>query len=443
MIMSCGDELARGNKEMPSNEKLSRLTPEQEDCDNVEKEPKVEEMDEVMEEIGEDDLNTILTTEIFDEIDKMIEEKEMSFKDPIMMLKRAGYWKVLKYARIECFEDSPLNKRFEEMIIDENEKKKEEKNEKFLIDICECYLLLNGRFDSELFSVCIPCLLKVALNKEESKETKKERDIALFSLSNVRYRCIDKELYLNEIKEVIQHYQERHDLTRLAYQSAWQFLIDRLSKDKSLEEVIANELHFAREAARELEELVRNVNWKRKDIEKGEEKEEKEILIIRRWLFSIHNSFIFCKLWNDEYVGLIGSITGVFRAFKGYNSGICYQCRDLEFVLSKKTDVKIDDLLKEGAIDLFMVEMKQTTLKDGFILTSLWFLMNIIMRLKVKEKEEMEAAKRKGTKRKVFEWMEEEGFEDSIVSFHEVFDFMNIKYDYFLSEKFYDFLVNA
>ncbi|KAH7820362.1 uncharacterized protein MONOS_2267 [Monocercomonoides exilis] len=154
-----------------------------------------------------------------------------------------------------------------EMIIDENEKKKDEKDERLLIDLCECYLTLGYDFPYELHSICVPCLLKTALKKEESKETQNETEMALLALSKAVCCFIEQELNLNEIKEIIKYHQGHRNLTQLAYQSAWLFLMDRFLYE-NVEEVIANELHLAREAARELEELTRCVNWKKKDEEK-------------------------------------------------------------------------------------------------------------------------------------------------------------------------------
>ncbi|KAH7815548.1 uncharacterized protein MONOS_18318 [Monocercomonoides exilis] len=110
---------------------------------------------------------------------------------------------------------------------------------------------LNHLSSSKLDSICVPCLLKVASKKEESEETQKEVEIALLALSNTKYFGMKREMYLNKIKAIIEYHQEHHNLTRLAYQSTWQFLVARLECDKSLGDAIINALHFTREAARE------------------------------------------------------------------------------------------------------------------------------------------------------------------------------------------------
>ncbi|KAH7825924.1 uncharacterized protein MONOS_9224 [Monocercomonoides exilis] len=88
---------------------------------------------------------------------------------------------------------------------------------------------------------------------------------------------LDKELYLNEITENIKYHQKCHNLTRLAYQSVWQFLMYRFINDKSLEEVFVNELHFAREAIKELEELAKCEKQKKKEKKPKETKIEVSI----------------------------------------------------------------------------------------------------------------------------------------------------------------------
>ncbi|KAH7814792.1 uncharacterized protein MONOS_18398 [Monocercomonoides exilis] len=84
----------------------------------------------------------------------------------------------------------------------EEDKKKEEKNEKLLVDVCECYLTLDYDLSSELLSICVSCLLKAASKKEESEETRKEVEMALLALNSIgRYEYFAQELYLNEIKK--------------------------------------------------------------------------------------------------------------------------------------------------------------------------------------------------------------------------------------------------
>eukprot|EP00770_Monocercomonoides_exilis_P013983 MONOS_13930.1-p1 / transcript=MONOS_13930.1 / gene=MONOS_13930 / organism=Monocercomonoides_exilis_PA203 / gene_product=unspecified product / transcript_product=unspecified product / location=Mono_scaffold00906:1082-2464(-) / protein_length=283 / sequence_SO=supercontig / SO=protein_coding / is_pseudo=false len=215
---------------------------------------------------------------------------------------------------------------------------------------------------TEMLSICVPCLLKVAMNKDESKEAQKEVEMALLALSNIGWEELDKEQYFNEIKEIIEYHQEHQNLTRLAYQSAWFFLLCRLNDDKSLEEVIVNELHFAREAARELEELAKNVNWKRKEEEeRGKDTKNERIFVM--WLKIFDWYFRLCELQNEGNIGLICSLVQVLREATGYRIivHLCILC------LSRAVEnraVEIVDLFESGAIDLILENIHQAIFDD-------------------------------------------------------------------------------
>ncbi|KAH7825014.1 uncharacterized protein MONOS_17467 [Monocercomonoides exilis] len=157
-------------------------------------------------------------------------------------------------------------------------------------------------------------------NREENVETQKEAEIAFLAFSNIsQYSKVEQELYLNELKEIIKYNQDHHDMTHVAYQSAWCFLIDRLLYDKNVEEVIVNVLHFGREAAREFEELTECIDWKKNDENEKRRRETKEEFIITRWLNEVYDFFDSCILWNEELVVLFSSIVRVYRAAKDNN----------------------------------------------------------------------------------------------------------------------------
>ncbi|KAH7828552.1 uncharacterized protein MONOS_4964 [Monocercomonoides exilis] len=246
---------------------------------------------------------------------------------------------------------------------------------------------------------------------------------------------IRQELYLDEIKEIIEYHQEHQNLTRLAYQSAWEFLVYRLHLDKSLEDVIVNELHFGREAAKELEELSKCVDWKRK--------EDDEVLVVERWLIVVDYYFSSCTLWNEEIAGLINCIVQVLRASRDNHKDILNGCLYTLRYATENRNVEVDDLLKSGAIGLYWEEMKQSTLDDRIVWNGLNIFLNISKRLKEKTDGETDETKRKELKRKIFERMEEEGYEDAIISFHEIFDFLHEKNCYAFSLNTSDYFVNV
>ncbi|KAH7822920.1 uncharacterized protein MONOS_8532 [Monocercomonoides exilis] len=422
-------------------EQFSKLFHEIERCREVEQIQKIDEMIELIDEMEKKEFESIFIKELFDKIHQMIEKEKLSWGHTILLLKNAGCFKELKCLICYSFDDSLLSKRIREMMIDENEKKKDEK---LLTDLCECYLLLHYKcVPDELLSIIVPCLLKAALNKEENEESQKEVEMAFIAFSHISQYCeIEQELYLNEIVEIIEYHQENYNLTRLSSQSTWQFLIKRFNNDKSLEEVIVNDLHFAREARREIEELKRNVDWKKKEEENGET-EAKEVIVIWRWINIVDYYLAWSTLWNEELAGLIRSIVQVFRASRDNYPDTNYVCIVSLKDAARNKNVKIDVLHKEGTMVVFSDEMKQSTLVDDILWNCLLFFLNISRRLKEKKDDEKEEEERKEMKRKIFERMEEEGYEDNVESLNGVISFINEKYYEELSLKFSDYFVNV
>ncbi|KAH7823997.1 uncharacterized protein MONOS_18621 [Monocercomonoides exilis] len=443
-MSSCvDDKLIDELKNIPVTEHFSELFNEFEGCNKDEQKQKILEMSEQVKEMNEKEFNSIFTMELFKKIDFMIYKKKLSMENACSFLKPVGYCKVLKNFWNPFFEKSSLSRRFEKMIIEE-EKKNEGKNEKILADLCECYIFLSCSFTSKLLSISVPCMLKVVLKKEERKKAQKEVEMALLALSNVRASEIEQELYLNEIKEIIEYHQEHRNLTSLAYQSAWEFLICRLSNERSLEEVVVNELHFAREAIKELEELMKCMNWKKKvEKEKEKRREEKEVIVLIRWIHTLYPFFVLCKMRNEGNYHLISSIVRVHRASTDNNGDLSFNCFLCFRVAAESRAVKIDDLLKSGVVEVFLEKMQQTTLQEKFVSTYLDFFLRLSRNLKGNTDGEIDEAKRKATKMEIFEKIEEEGYEDSITRLHGLLSFLCGKYflhglssnisDYFVS----------
>ncbi|KAH7819259.1 uncharacterized protein MONOS_2884 [Monocercomonoides exilis] len=308
---------------------------------------------------------------------------------------------------------SSLHLRIEKMIAEE-EKKKEGENEKLLVDLCECYLMLRNNASSELISICVPRLLKVAMNRKENEETQKDVEMALLALNRIDiYVQIEQEPYMNELKEIMKNHQEHRNLTRLAYQCTWQFLICRFFNDKSLEEVIVNELHLAREARRELEELMKCIDWGRGKEEKRVT-ETKEAFTILSLLGIFEFYFSLCTIRKEEFVGLINSIVQIFRAAKDNHREIGSQCVNILRRAVGYRTAGVDGLLKGGAVEAFLEEIQRPTMDDEMVHHISMFFKEISIRCKKEERKDM--------KKKVFEKMEEEGYEDTITSIHEIFE---------------------
>ncbi|KAH7819267.1 uncharacterized protein MONOS_2876 [Monocercomonoides exilis] len=401
-------------RNIPTREKFLKLLDDLENCNEDAQKQKIVEMNEIIDEMNEELFKSVFSKEMFDKIDEMIEEKKLTLENAVLLLKHIGYLKGLIKMWSNNFEDSKLIKRIEKMIAEE-EKKKELKNEKLLVDICECYISLRSGFPPELLSICVPCLLKVALKKEESEETQKETEMALLALNRISaYRDVEQELYLNEIREIFKYHQEHHNLTRLSYQSVWEFLFCRLFYDGDLEDIILNELHLVREATRELEELSKCIDWKKNEDKMKEMKDES---VLGRWISTLNIYFRECQIRKKEHVVLIGCIVQMLRAAKDNHREICEKCIELLITVSYNTTVEIEDLLKSGAVDAFLGEIIRFDLIKSPVDDYLQFFENVCERLKNVNKKENEETKRKETKRKVFDRLEEEGYEDCIILF--------------------------
>ncbi|KAH7826713.1 uncharacterized protein MONOS_10554 [Monocercomonoides exilis] len=268
--------------------------------------------------------------------------------------------------------------------------------------------------------ICVTCLMKVALNKKENEETLKEVEMALLALSNIgNLTIVWKEQYLNEIKEIILYHQEHHNLTRLAYQSAWQFLLNRYATDISLEDIIVNELHFAREVTRELDGLSKCVDWKETE---SKMKGKNEEMMVRRWVKMAELLFYGLQSWKEEFIGLICCIVGIYRASRESGIEMYENCISIFWNLVGHKNVGLDAFFKGGVFDLISEEIRRTTENDYVACDCLKFYREISKRVMDKENDEIEEAERKEAKRKTFEYLEEEGYEDIITSFFETID---------------------
>ncbi|KAH7816677.1 uncharacterized protein MONOS_18211 [Monocercomonoides exilis] len=398
-------------------ERFNELFSELERCNKSEQRKKIGEANEIADRMNDDEFCSIFEVEIFNKISKMIEEKKMSMENAILLLKHIGYCKVMKCAWIFGFEKSSLNDRFEKMIIEESENK-DKKNEKILIDLCECNLLLNYWFDSKLLSICVPCLLNFASKKEEIEEIQKEVEMDLLALSCIgEYFFIERKLYLNELMEVIRYHQEHQNLTQLAYQSAWDFLINRFCQDRGSEKAVANELCLAREATKELERLVKQVDLKRRE-GKTNGKEMKEMATLMRWLGSLNSFFRKCKLWNEEFVGLFRCISTLLRISRDNYRNIQMQCFYIFESLAENRTLHIDAFLNGGVIDAALEEASKSNVNFTQMKGCMMIAKDLSERLKNKKENGKKMTKLRSLKRKLFDKFEEEGFEDLMEGFY-------------------------
>ncbi|KAH7815093.1 uncharacterized protein MONOS_18348 [Monocercomonoides exilis] len=386
-------------------------------------------MNQIIDEICGEDFISICTFDFFEELFEMIEEKKIHMGKAVLLLKRIGSCRTIYGIDVNVFFHPLLNDTFQEMIVEE--KKKEEKNEKLLVDLCECCILLSeGRISNEIFEFCLPFILKVALRKEKSDETQKEVEMALLTLSEFHlFAGIGIEMFFDEITWIIKHHQKHGNLTRLAYQSAWKFLIRRLLFDEKLEYVVVNSLQFVKEVRRVLDELMGYVDWKRMN-EKEVKKSEiyvKELIVIERWIQTLGIYFDCWEIFYEDCSILVCYIDQVFQAAKDNHREICYQCVRSFEKAAGCCCVEFEDLIKYGAVDAILEVIQRQTMDDRITYESFRFFMHISTALKKKWKSEIGETKRKDTKKKLLEKFEEEGYEDSFTKFYETFHFLNRK----------------
>ncbi|KAH7819817.1 uncharacterized protein MONOS_18655 [Monocercomonoides exilis] len=399
----------------PCVKRFSDLFPELICCPADEQKQKLDEINSLLDEMDDMDLRHILSKELFKKINEMIEKKKLSLENALLLAKHVGFCKLQNIMWIDCFERTSLGERIEKMIVEEDLKKKEEKNEKLLADLCECYLLLNNGFSSELVSICVPCLLKVALNKDESEETQKEVEMALLALSNIsKFYKIKKEMYLNDIREIIKYHHEHHNLTQLAYQSAWMFLMDRFHEDEELEGVIVNELHFVGEATKELQELMESGHWKKKEKCR---KFSKEVFITKKWLTTISRYFNWRWINTDNCEELVSCLAKLCRVTRKSYLGIFRNCIDIFEQMIDKRFSDVTDFLGGEAVNLLLEDFCRLALPNKLMQRRLILFGAISKNLKGKKRTQAQETKRKKTAKELFEKYEEEGFEDIIFGF--------------------------
>ncbi|KAH7824841.1 uncharacterized protein MONOS_17458 [Monocercomonoides exilis] len=418
MRSSTCKRIDNGHVKKTFRKKFTKMLGELECCDKSKKKQIIEEMNELLGKMDKEEFESTFNEDLFDDVDSMIEEKNLSNGIAAMLLKEIGYQKNLRISSNASFKYSVLKLTLEEIITKE-ERKCKEKYGWLVVDICECYLLLRNDYHylpEETVSVCVPCLLEVAMNKDRSEKTQKKVELALMALGNVGHLVkIERALYLKEITEIIKYHQEHRNLTHLAYQSAWNFLIDRLCNAKSLETLISKKLNFAREAIQELEEMSKRVDW-RVEGKTEEDGKIKEVQIILKWIYTINAFFVFFKTWKEEYVELFHLLVEMCRSSRTFKQGITEKFIILFQITAHMDAVSVYALLKCGAYDQISEEIRLPTMEDEIAQKCLEGFSDLSKRMKGKMTNEVDEMKIKEIKREMFDRLEEEGHEDMITT---------------------------
>ncbi|KAH7820963.1 uncharacterized protein MONOS_17776 [Monocercomonoides exilis] len=390
-----------------------------ESCPYDERKQTITKMCRMVSNMDKEELKLVIENNIFNTIENMVENKKIALECLFPLLKEIEYWKEMKNIWSLHFEESLLCQRFEKMIVDEIEKK-DGKNEKFLINLCERYLLLNDVFSSDLASISIPYLFAVASSKEENEEIQREVEIVLLIMCNlIDADGIEKDLFSNGLADLVKYHKQHHNLTHVSYESAWMILICLSSYKK----VHLNEMDFVKEAIRELEELLKSVDWKKqeKDIEMS-----KNVCTITRWYSSFGRCFFSNETWKEECAELVAFNAKLCKIAKKKSGSISNCCFLLYETMIRLKKVNLECFVKEGVVDSILEEIVQSTLEKELIFYCLNFFSALSkMQISGFDIENYELNIKK-TKKELFVKLEEEGYDDMIISFNEPF----LKSDY-------------
>ncbi|KAH7820053.1 uncharacterized protein MONOS_7572 [Monocercomonoides exilis] len=423
--------------------KFSRLLSELGNFAGDEQKQKIDEMIEILNEMNGLELIYFLTEKEFNEISKMIGKNKLTLTNAFTLLSHIGHCRIEFSVSFSRFCDSLLAKRFENMI--ETEAMKRERDENLLIDLCKCYILLRREKDSvsiELRLIIIPFLMNVVLRKIKSKEAQREIEIILTALSTMEEKQnAITDLCVNEMVEVIKYHQQHRNLTRLAHQSAWIYLVNHFEPGGILERTCMNELHIAREVAMELEELTKCVDWKKK---KAKWEAQKEAWMIKRWINTVKDKFGFLdfELRNVERIELYRWISRTCKLAGKNEREISKDCIKLFESKTAGTNTSIDFLLKSEIVEAVFETLLLSTLDEEEAESCLHFFVTLSDGLREKSDYETVEAKRKAIKRKAFDILEERGFEECITSFKENLYYTRIHWNIMSGEtsKFFVFL---
>ncbi|KAH7819656.1 uncharacterized protein MONOS_17929 [Monocercomonoides exilis] len=247
-----------------------------------------------------------------------------------------------------------------ELMIFEEMSKKEGKSERLLIDLCECYYLLSDDNINEKMAPSITsCLLKVASNEERSINIQKEVEMALLALSEgSRGTLVKGSQPLEEMIDIIYHHNDHRNLTQLAFQSAWRFMINNWHRNSNSQIVVVASMIFLTVVKRELKELIKCVDWKRED--EGREKirsEPKATQMIIRWLDVLGNFFIMCDKWDDDFNEVVRFVVELFRTARDNEQEISEMCTHALKMLARSKNSSVDIFEKCGVSEMISQEI--------------------------------------------------------------------------------------
>ncbi|KAH7831737.1 uncharacterized protein MONOS_514 [Monocercomonoides exilis] len=343
---------------------------------DAERRQKIREMAGLVGGMSKKELGMVSKKEVFDEIEKMVGEKKISFEEVVPLMKQIGCWRMLNDKKNPNFYSSALCKRFE-LAIGEEEKKTEGKNEKWLSELCEVFFSLHGHH------YC---------------RSAKKAEYAFLALKFMRiYAWMEARICVDGLSGIIRRHEEHGNLTDVTCQTAWDLLVLQLKrKEAGLEDVIEGELHFAEETASELEELMGYVNWT--EMEKEKEKKKRK------------------KRKEGKCVGLVGCVVQLDRTTKFCEEDMFLNYIEKVEFLMRLESVLIAVLVGGGAVDIDLEGLSQPTLEYLATEHCLGFVSKMLKKLRERTNSDEES-----TRRWACEKLESEGCEEMILCFMKSF----------------------
>ncbi|KAH7825942.1 uncharacterized protein MONOS_9819 [Monocercomonoides exilis] len=171
-----------------------------------------------------------------------------------------------------------------------------------------------------------------------------------------------------------------------------------------------------REAIRELEELEGRVNWMKRGKFLNEVMDE---ITLTRWLDTLGYYFFFYEWKEIKSPNFFECIVRILRKAKKYHRKVFKRCVYVISRIANPVSSDISYLLRSGIIRIVMEEMQQPTVRRDYLEWCLKYIISLVRRVSGPSIDASEREKRKMQKHQILGILEEEGYEDEIISVYE------------------------
>ncbi|KAH7819134.1 uncharacterized protein MONOS_3298 [Monocercomonoides exilis] len=193
-------------------------------------------------------------------------------------------------------------------------------------------------------------------------------------------------------------------------------------------------MYFVTEAAKELEELSYCVDWMKKgkrmmaneeeeyddDDDDDERKEEEKISVIKRWLMTIYIFLFFFQLSDADVLMLTSSVASLNRKARVSRISVSKECLSLYISAVDAKEHVAFELMRIGAGAVLVGELQKPTLYEPMERLCLKLLKQLLRGFCVRVENEEARRKSKMLQREMCVMMEEEGFDDTILSLKQI-----------------------